>query len=386
MLSLPAAGLGPVPTIPLGASVKRFFIAIVILVLLFGGIFGWKYLQMQKMAAQMSQPRPPSTVAAVKVQAEQWQPKLTAVGSLKAVDGIGVTTEVAGVVSEILFESGERASRGKVLVRLDASVDRASLQTLRAAARLAQVQFKRSAELLPKKAVSRSTYDETKASYDAAKAEVTRQEAVLDKKTIRAPFDGLLGIRQVDMGQFIEPGDVIVNLQSLDPIYLDYSLPERYLSQLEQGQQVEVRLDALPDEVFIGTIGAIEPAIDEKTRNVRVRAVLENPTERLRPGMFAQVATLEGGPRDVLTVPRTAVSFNTYGDFVYVLEENDEGQLTATRRQVKLGESREGRVEVVEGLQPDQQVVRTGLVKLRDQQPVQLDQSVTLNDSEISGE
>ena len=366
--------------------IKRLILVIVLLALVFGGIAGYKYMQMQQMAAQMSQPQPPATVAGTEAQTERWQPSLDAVGSLAAVNGIGVTTEAAGIVSDLQFESGQQVDKGTVLVRLDDEVDRAALETLRANAQLAQVQFKRAADLLPQKAVSQSAYDEAKAGLDAARAEVAKQEAVIRRKTIRAPFSGVLGIRQVDIGQYLEPGQEIVSLQALHPIYVDYTIPERHLQALSEGQTVRVQLDALPDQAYTGQIVAIEPGVDRGTRSVRVRAQLPNPDGRLRPGMFAEVHTYQAGERQVLTVPRTAVSFNTYGDFVYVIAEGEGGELVAKRRQVTTGETKQGRVAVTEGLEAGERIVEAGLVKLRDGQPVQIDNDVQLQHGEVAHE
>jgi membrane fusion protein (multidrug efflux system) len=366
--------------------IKRVLIVIVVLVVLFGGIFGFKFFQLQMMAEQMSRPMPPATVAATQVEAEQWRPVLRSVGSLVAVNGIGVTTEAPGIVSEINFESSEPVEAGTELIRLDDRVDRAALDALRAALRLARTQLKRNTELLSKKLVSQSNYDESKATLDAAQAKVAEQEQILYRKTIRAPFSGLLGIRAVDLGQYIEPGDHIVTLQALDPIYLDYTLPERQLNRLAEGQDVRIRLDALPGETFTGQITAIEPGIDEGTRSVKVRATFTNPDGRLRPGMFAEVESFGGGENKVLTIPRTAISFNTYGDFVYVILAGDGESLTVKRRQVVTDEIREGRVQVVSGLEAGERVVRAGLIKLRDGQPVKIDNSIVLKDAEVTHE
>lgn len=366
--------------------IKRLIIVLVVLVLIIGGLAGLKYAQITQMMAQMSQPRPPATIAATEAQSETWQPALQAVGSVVAVNGIELTTEVAGVVSEIPFVSGGDTEAGDVLLRLDARVDQAALEALRAEQRLAQVQFKRTADLLKRNAISKSDYDEAKAQYDAAQARVVQQQETVAKKTIRAPFSGALGIRQVDLGEYIEPGTTVVSLQSLDPIYVDYSLPERDFSQLRVGQDVSIKVDAYPGESFEGKVEAISSSLDEGTRSVQVRATLSNPDGRLRPGMFAEVQTLLPTQNDIVTVPRTAISYNTYGDFVFVIEKGEGGELTAKQRTVTTGTVREGRVEIVKGLEAGEQVVRAGTVKLRSGQPVQIDNSVELNDAEVTSE
>lgn len=363
---------------------KRLILVLLLLAVIFGGIFGWKYRQLQQMQAQMSQPQPPAAVAATTVEQEAWQPTLRAVGSLVAVNGVAVSTEVAGVVSGVAFESGETVERGDVLIRLDDSVDRAALTGLQADRELARVQFERTQDLLERRALSRSEFDEAKARFDAARAAVTEQRARIALKTIRAPFGGLLGLRRADLGEYLSPGARIVQLQALDPIYLDYAVPESQFNRLRVGQQVEARMDAVPGESFRGSISAIDSGIEAGTRTVTVRATLPNPEGALRPGMFAEVETLEGEPQPVLTVPRTAVSFNTYGDFAFLIAEGDDGELTVERRALTTGATRQGRVVVEDGLADGDRVVRAGLVKLRNGQRVTIDNSVELDDAQVT--
>ncbi len=370
--------------------IKRLIAVVILLVLIFGGIFGWKYIQIQGMMAQMSKPRPPATVASAEVKRERWYPTLEAVGSLSAVQGVDVSSEVMGTVSDIRFDSGARVAQGAVLLKLDDQVDRATLAGLKADLRLAQIQFQRASNLLSSKAVSKSNYDEAQAKQEAAQAHVAEQQAIIDKKTIRAPFAGLLGIRQVDVGEYLQPGAKVVHLLMLDPIYADYSLPEAKYQELTVGQKVTVRTPAYPGQDFTGKVTAIDAGITEGTRTIQIRATLDNPDGRLRPGMFAEVSTVKEKPVDVLTVPRTAISYNTYGDFVYLIQnagdkqEGNDKELVAKRQQVETGEVREGRVVVTKGLQAGDRVVRAGLVKLRDGQPVAIDNSVTLEDDKVT--
>ncbi len=366
--------------------VFRLFLVLVFLGAIFGGIFYLKYQQGQRMAAMQSAPQPPASVAATEAQGETWQPAIRSVGSLEAVNGIAVTTEVAGTVREINFDSGQRVNAGDVLVRLEDSVDRATLDGLIADRELARTQYERASELSSRRAISQSEIDETRFRYEGVQAGVAEQQARIAKKTIRAPFDGLLGLRQVDIGEFISPGNSIVQLQALDPIYVDYSVPEREFRNLKVGQEVVVRVPAYPEREFAGTVSAIDSGVDEGTRSVKVRATLANADQALRPGMFAEVRTLRDETREVTTVPRTAISYNTYGDFVFVINEGEEGKLTVSRRQVETGDAREGRVEVVSGLQAGDRVVRAGLIKLREGQPIQIDDTVELDDADVSGQ
>lgn len=359
--------------------VKRLILVLLALAVVFGGIFYWKYLGYQRMAAAMAQPRPPATVATAQVRQERWQPQIPAVGSVQAVAGIEVTTEVAGVIREIQFESGQAVAANAPLLRLDDEVDRAALEVLAAEARLADAQFQRAMELLPKRALSQSEFDERKAAAEAARARVAQQEAVIARKRVRAPFAGLLGIRLVDTGQYIEPGEPIVSLQALDPIYVDFALPERLLPNLALDMDVLVEVAAFPGRQFAGTLSAISPEIDSGTRMVGLRATFANPEGELRPGMFTRLRTQLGGTREVLTVPETAISFNTYGDFLYVVQPAEGGGQVVARREVITGEKRAGWVAVEQGLEPGETVVRAGLIKLRDGQPIAVDNSVQLD-------
>ncbi|MGD8236066.1 MAG: efflux RND transporter periplasmic adaptor subunit [Chromatiales bacterium] len=368
----------------MSASSRNTTIILVALVVIVaaGGYYFWQ--QAQQPAGGPKGP-PPSTVSSTEVATEQWQPVLTSVGSLVAVNGIDVSSEVNGIVSEIAFESGQEVQKDQVLIRLDDSIDIAALEALQADQALAKVQFNRVKGLFEKSVTSKSEFDEAEARFDAARARVRQQEAVIKRKIIRAPFPGLAGIRKVDIGEFIEVGDAIVSLQQLDPIYVDYTLPERYLARIKKGQAVTASFDAVPDKTFSGTVSAVDSGIDIGTQTLKVRATLDNAEGLLRPGMFAQVETVTGEARPVLTLPRTAISFNTYGNVVYVINRGEEDALTVKRTPVKTGEVREGRV-AVENLETGTEVVRTGLVKLRDGAAIKIDNSVALDDAEITGE
>lgn len=363
---------------------KRYLIVSIALVVVVGAIFGFKFWLNMRMASMPHQ-FPPSVVASADVIQENWKPSLKSVGSLVATNGISVSTEVDGIISNIVFHSGQAVKQGQVLLHLDDKVDQAALAALRADQRLAEIQFNRARDLLKKHVMSKSDYDEAQAKFDAARARVNGQQAVIERKTIRAPFDGLLGIREVDLGQYIKAGTAIVKLEALDPIYVDYTLPERYLKEVKVGQTVDVKLDALPGEVFNGQVSAVDSGISTGTRTLKVRATLANDKLQMRPGMFAEVRTITADANPVLTVPYTAISFNTYGDYVYLIIKTDKGQI-AKRHPVTTGEVRQGRVAVTQGLKVGETVVRAGLVKLRDGVPVKIDNSVKLNDAEVKGE
>jgi membrane fusion protein (multidrug efflux system) len=356
---------------------KRMLLVLLALGLVLGAIFGWKSWQEHQMAALARMPPPPATVAAAEVQVESWQPYLQAVGSLVATQGILVTTEVAGKVSEIRFESGQQVEAGTLLLQLDDSIDRAELEGIVAERRLAELQFKRREELVEKKTISRSDYDEAQLRLENARAQLDTKQAQIAKKRITAPFSGLLGIRQVDLGEYLQPGAAIVPLQALDPLYVDYSLPERHLGLISVGQTVQIEVQAYAGETFTGRISALNPGIDPGTRSLRIRATLANPQSRLRPGMFAEVRTILPQRPAVLTLPQTAITYNPYGDSVFVIEDGETGT-TVQRRQVETGGVRNGRVEIAQGLQAGERVVIAGQVKLRNGQAVVIDNSITL--------
>ncbi len=352
---------------------KRLLLMILLVGLAFGGIFAWKMRQMGQQTAMMSRPPPPATVAVTEVREETWQPRLTAVGSLEAAQGIFVTNEVPGKVSRILFESGQKVRAGEVILQLDDSVDQADLKGLIAERNLAEIKLQRISRLLRDHSVSQSDYDEGKAQLDSAEARVAAKQALIDKKRITAPFAGLLGIRKVDLGEYLPPGAQIVPLDALEPIYVDYSLPERYLKELAVGQKIRVKVAAYGDQPFEGQISALDPGIEQLTRSLRIRATLPNPDQRLRPGMFAEVETLLPARKSLLTLPRAAITYAPYGESVFAIVEKD-GKTTVERRPVTAGAVENGRV-AVEGLRAGDKVVVAGQVKLRNGQEVRVDNS-----------
>lgn len=350
----------------------RLVLVALLLATVFGGIFYWKQQAAQQMAAAQAGGPPPAVIAAAPVEREQWQPYLQVVGSLSAVAGIEVTSEVGGQIRAIHVNSGESVKQGDLLLELDDRTDQAQLQGLLAERTLGRLKFERTAKLIKDKSVSKSDYDEARAMLDSAEAQVAAQQALIDKKHIRAPFDGQLGIRRVDLGEYLTPGAPIVPLEKLDPIYADFALPERELAQVEAGQQIEIRVQAYPNETFGGIIDAIDPGIQVGSRSFRVRAQLDNPEKRLRPGMFADVRVILPQGASVITVPDTAISYAPYGDSVFVVESQD-GKNSVSRRQIETGKTRGGRVEVRSGLEEGEQVVSAGHNKLRNGQAVVID-------------
>jgi len=352
--------------------IKRLIFAVLLLAVIFGGIFGWKLYMIKMRATMLGHAMPPTVVAATRVRTESWQPQLSAVGSVAAVQGISVTNEIAGTVEKILFKSGQSVAQGDPLLELDDSVDQAELRGLIAERDLAAVDYRRLAKLLKDKSVSPSDVDQAKATLENAQAQVESKKAQIAKKLISAPFTGRLGIRQVDVGEYLAPGSPIVPLQMLDPVYADFFLPERHLAELHIGQQVTIRVQAWPGETFEGQITALNPGIDTASRTLKVRATLANPEQRLRPGMFAEVRVLLPAQTQVLTLPDTAITYNPYGDSVFLIEEGSKG-LAVQRRQVETGETQAGRVAILKGLTAGERVVSAGQVKLRNGMTVTLD-------------
>lgn len=358
--------------------ILRLIAVVVFLGVILGGIFGWKYLQMQQMAAQMSQPQPPAVVAATSVTKQDREPALRAVGSVTPTEGVFVANEIPGVVTKIQFRSAQRVKAGELLVQLDDSVDQAQLAGLKAERRLAELRFKRMERLLAQNSTSKSEFDQAEAELQDAEAAVSAKQAEIAKKAIRAPFDGALGIRQVDLGEYLGSGTRIVSLQCLNPIYVDFTLPERHLSAIHVDQTVQVQVQAYPEAEYSGQIRAIDPRINEGTRSVQVRAEFQNPEGKLHPGMFANVRVALPTREDVLTLPRTAVTYAPYGDSVFLIQEGEDGGLTVQRKQVQTGEVWNGRVAILEGLAAGDRVVLSGQNKLRNGQAVKIDNQIEL--------
>src|SRR5207249_6525465 len=316
------------------------------------------------------QTMPPTTVSSVTVKEEDWAPRLTAVGSVSAVQGAVVSAELAGVVSQINFENGGEAKKGEVLMKLDASQEEALLRSAEAEAQLAQTDLERSRDLAMKKVVSSAELDSAQSKFRRLNAVVDQVRSSIAKKTLIAPFDGQLGIRQVNVGQMINAGQQVVALTSLDRVYVDFALPEQHVSKLTKDLEVRVRADALPGREFKGKLTASNSMVDAVTRNVPLQATLENPDHALRPGMFTKVNVMLPETKKTIVIPGSAVSYAPYGDSVFVIEKQKDpksGQESLVLRQqfVRIGEVRGDFVAVTQGLKPGQEVVGTGVFKLR---------------------
>jgi membrane fusion protein, multidrug efflux system len=332
-------------------------------------IVGIKGLQIGKM---MSTPMvmPPTTVSSATVKEEDWAPALSAVGSISAVQGAVVSAELGGVVSQVAFENGGVAKKGDLLVQLDASAEEAQLKSAEADLELARADLQRSRDLVSRKVISKAEMDASESKFKQKEGGVEQMRSMIAKKTVRAPFDGQLGIRQVNVGQMINAGQQVVPLTSLDPVFADFALPQQYLGQLTPGLEVHVTTDALPGRVFSGKVTAINSMVDSSTRNITLQATLENPDHALRPGMFAKAEVTLPEKHKTLVVPGSAISYAPFGDSVFVIDKKKDektGKESQVIRQqfVRVGEARGDFVAITQGLKAGEVLVSTGVFKLR---------------------
>jgi len=378
---------------------RRFIITGIVAVLLLGGLawFNFSFKPNMIKTILSSQVPPPATVTSETARTEKWIEQLPSIGTLISSHGVDMTSQVAGIVTEVYLESGADASRGSSLVQLDIAVENADLASAKATLQEAEVAFQRQEDLIAKRVTSEANLDTARAKRDTAMAAVKRIEAVIAQKTIKAPVSGRLGIRKVERGQYVSPGMVLVTLQQLDPIRVDFPMPEQLISKLRVGQQVEVTVDTFPGEVFKGEIESLDARVAQDTRTLLVRGSLPNGTRKLLPGMFANVVVLAGDPRDVITVPRTAVTYSLYGDSVYAVKSvpadapqgdkkagaAEEPKLIADRRFVKTGEAREDRVVILSGVAAGEHVVTTGQLKLNPGAAIRIDNTQPLLRPEV---
>ncbi|WP_415241706.1 efflux RND transporter periplasmic adaptor subunit [Zhongshania sp.] len=370
---------------------RRMLIMLLLSTALFGGVFGMKWFGNQKMNEFLNaMPTPAVTVASTKAEAMIWDNRLESVGSLVAVNGADLTAEVDGVVTAIYFDSGDTVKRGELLLSMASASEQGELKRLEAQAKLTELNRRRSQQLFDRKTISKSEYDTAVAETNVALAAVQAQQGRLQQKSVKAPFDGKLGLRRVNVGQYLGVGVAIVTLQKLDPIDVDFSIPERYLSILEADLKVSVTVDAFGDEVYDGIVLAVEPKVDPQTRNVDVRARLVNPGGHLKPGLFASVVINLPTSDAVVVIPHSAVNYTSYGDSVFVVQNNPDAgpppdsstpkvgartSLEVIQRFVTLGDTRGDYIAVSKGLNAGDELASTGLLKLRNKQPVIIDNS-----------
>lgn len=355
---------------------RRMVIMLAVAGVIFGGIILFlvvRGIMIKNFMASMGQP--PQTVSSMVVGYDDWKPTLKAVGTLKALKGTDIAPQLAGVVADIPFQSDSDVKAGDLLLRLDDSDDIAKLNALKADAELARLTYNRSKELVRTRAVSQAQLDTATANLKGAQAQVAAQQALVDKKSIRAPFDGHVGIRLVDLGQYLTAGQKVTTLQSLDPIFVDFTLPQQNVRLVAIGQPIELKTDAFPGMTFTGKIKALDPKLDAQTRNIAVRAEVANPDQKLLPGMFGSITITIGEPQKHLTLPQTAITYNPYGETVFLIvkgEPDADGKATLTAQQkfVKTGETRGDQVTIISGIKEGDTVVTAGQLKLKNGTPV----------------
>ena len=372
---------------------RRLIITGIVVVSLIAALSAWQFavkpMLVKSFLAQMVPP--PATVSAEKATPDKWVVQLTSIGTLIASQGVDIASQVAGVVTETPVESSMDVEQGSKLVQLDIAVELADLASAKATLEEADVAHSRQVDLMQKKVTSEANLDTARAKRDTAAATVKRIEAVIAQKAIVAPFTGRVGIRKVEKGQYVAPGMALTSLQALDPIRVDFPMPEQTIGKLRVGQTIQLTVDAYPGRVFEGEIQYLDARVAQETRTLLVRGLLRNSDRKLLPGMFANVTVLAGEPRDVVTVPRTAVTFSLYGDSVYVAKsapaKEGEAQaaapetsetLVAERRFVRTGEMREDRVAISSGVVAGELVVTTGQLKLNPGASIRIDNSQPL--------
>jgi len=357
--------------------IKRMILMLIAVGVVLGLVFGFqafKGVMIGKFMAGMASA--PQTVATTTAAMQDWQPEAKTVGSLRAINGADLSLDIAGVVDQINFNSGDEVKAGTVLMRLRPEDDPGKLEAFKASERLAEITYQRDQQQLKAQAISQAVLDTDEANLRSAKAQVAQQEALIEKKTLRAPFDGRIGIRQVDIGQYLAVGTVVVTLQQLDPIYSDFYLPEQALAQLKVGSKVDLNVDAYAGQTFVGKIIALDPKVDTQSRNVQVRARFENADRLLVPGMYAKVAVEQGAAARYVTLPAAAITYNPYGSTVYIVdgvekdgpgkdEKGQPKQYGVHQTFVTTGEARGDQIAIVKGVKEGDTVVVAGQVKLR---------------------
>ena len=348
---------------------------LMLIALVLGGIKVMQVTAIIKAAETMAEPE--ETVSTYQAAEDRWEQVLPAIGTVAAVRGVMVSTDLPGVVREISFESGESVEEGDQLVKLDVSVDEAELESARASTRLAELNLKRERSLVAKRAGTQADLDLAEAVFQQAESRIASLQATLERKIVRAPFAGRLGIRLVNMGQYLGPGEPVVSLQQPSPMYVDFTLPQQHLGQIKPEMVARLRMDADLEHVFTGVLTAVNPDVDVRTRSLRLRATFDNSDGRLCPGMFVRVELVLPGVEQVIAIPTTAVQYTGYGTTVYVVEESAAGADVVRQRLVRLGRAQGDFVAVTEGLRAGETVVTAGGFKLRNNMRVRINNQQT---------
>lgn len=349
--------------------VKRMFLMLVVAAAVIGGLGYFKTRQIQAAVKSHAFTPPPEAVTTIVAKSEVWPSTLSVVGTMNAIHGVTVSADLPGTVDKINFDSGRWVKEGEVLVQLDTRQERAQLAAMQAQQDLAKINYDRMRQLVNEGVISRQDYDKAMADQRQTEANTAEIRATIDRKTIRAPFSGVLGIRQVNLGQYLAAGNAIVPLQSLDPIYVNFNVPQQVVGRMQPGRTVRITSDNLPGTSFTGKVNAIDSVVDQSTRNVQVQAIMSNPGGRLRPGMFVQVEVGVGEQRTVLPLPASAISYAPFGDSVFIVSDlkspTGEAYRGVHQQFVKVEGSRGDQVGVISGLKAGEEVVTSGVFKLR---------------------
>ncbi len=365
---------------------KRMIVMLVVVVAVLGGLAFFKFKQVEVAIAQGASYQPPPTaVTTVVAQRETWPSTLSVIGTAAAIQGVTVSADLPGTIDKIHFESGQWVHEGDILLELDIRQEKAQLASLEAQRDLAGINYGRAQELVKAGVISRSDYDNATAQQKATEAQVGDIRAAIARKTIRAPFSGLLGIRQVSLGQYLAAGQAVVSLQALNPIYVNFGVPQQDTPKVAAGHAIRVTNADLPGLSFPGQITALDSVISEQTRNIQVQATLPNKGNKLRPGMFVQVELPLGAPRDVVPLPASAINYAPYGDSVFIVSEMKDAKgntYRGVRQQVvKIEGSRGDQVAVTSGIHPGDEIVSSGVFRLRNGAPVQVNNTVKPSNS-----
>ena len=362
--------------------IKRMIIMLIVIGLILGGIFGFQAFKNRMIAAYLANLKsPPQTVSTITAAASPWQTTLQSIGSFNAVEGASLSAQVSGIVQTIGFQDGQDVKKGDLIVQLLADQQIATLDQYKATVANAQIAYDRDSKLIKANTIAQSQVDSDLANWKAAQAQVASQQALIDQYSIRAPFDGHLGIRLVSLGQYLPAGTAVVTLQSLDPIQFDFSLPQQALSQLKVGQAVTATVDTYGSQSFEGKITAISPLVDTQSRNLTIRATFPNTDRKLLPGMFGNITVVVGEPKEYISLPQAAVTINPYGNVVYVITDKGNGadgkpQLVANQKFVSTGQARGDQISVTKGLNAGEVVVTSGQLKLNNGTPVIINNAV----------
>ncbi|HKW19137.1 MAG TPA: efflux RND transporter periplasmic adaptor subunit [Terriglobales bacterium] len=358
---------------------KRMLLMLAVVLLGIAGLGFVKYKQISAAIAQgKSYAPPPDAVTTVIANSESWPSTLNVIGTAAAIQGVTVSADLPGTVDKILFESGKSVHAGDVLVELDTRQERAQLAAAESSAELARINYGREQQLVKEGVVPKSEFDNAEAQQKSTAAQVGEIKATIDRKTIKAPFSGILGIRQVNLGQYLSAGQAVVSLQSLNPIYVNFGVPQQESPRVRVGRSLRITSDDLPGAAFMGRVSALDSVVNEATRNIQVQATLQNPGEKLRPGMFVQVELGIGNNRNVIPLPASAINYAPYGDSVFVVsnEKDAKGNRKVRQQFVKVEGSRGDQVAVISGINAGDEIVSSGVFKLRNGGSVQVNNKV----------